>query len=102
MKELYYFVSLIKQPAREKNQNQGKVTVNAKYKILVKELITDEFFVATAISNREVKRAAKKLRPNGLVRIIFGQGEAGEFLKDTPGIHVSNLEVINFYKTDKV
>jgi len=101
MYEILNFVSLIK-PEKDKNQNKCNNTVNAKYKILVKELITDEFFVATAISNREVKRAAKKLRPNGLVRIILGQGEAGEFLKNTPVIHVSNLEVINFYKTDKV
>jgi hypothetical protein len=102
MYELFDFVSLIEKPTREKNQNKGNGTVNAKYKILLEGITSRQFLVATAVSNKEARKAAKKLRPNGMVKIILGQGEPGSFLEHLPVIHVSKIEVITFYKTEKV
>ena len=101
MKELFTFVSLIEKPKGEKNQNKGnKDTKNAKCKILVRSIPPDDFYLVTACSNREARKASKKLQSGSLVRIVMGsEKEDLSFLAKTPLIHVSNIQEINFYKT---
>lgn len=102
MKSLFNFVSLIESPKGEKNQNKGKNGAQgAKCKILISSIHPEEFFVATVCSNREARKATKKLKSGSLVRVILGSKEDGfHFLKDTPIVHVSDIQVINFFKTN--
>ena len=102
MKNLFTFVSLIERPKGEKNQNKGNdSTKNAKCKILVRSILPDDLYVATVCSNREARKACKRLKSDSLVRIIMGsEKEEFHFLAKTPIIHVSSLELVNFYETD--
>ena len=100
MKDLFTFVSLIETPKGEKNQNKGnKDTKNAKCKILVRSILPDDFYLVTACSNREARKASKRLQSGSLVRIVMGSEKDNfHFLTNTPVVHVSNIQEINFYK----
>ncbi|MBR2231355.1 MAG: hypothetical protein IJ891_03210 [Prevotella sp.] len=102
MKDLFTFVSLIEKPKGEKNQNKGNDgTKNAKCKILVRSINPDDLYVATVCSNREAMRTCKRLKPRSILRVVMGnEGEEISFLAKTPLIHVSSIELINFYATD--
>ena len=105
MNNILYFVSPINKSQGESNQKMGtNGTRSAKLKILLRTIGTNDYMVATVCSNREARRALKILKPESLVRIIMGsdEKESFRFLSDTPIIHASQLEVINFYKTENV
>jgi len=101
VKELFTFVSLIETPKGEKNQNKGNGTKNAKCKILVRSILPYDYYLVTACSNREARKASKRLRSGSLVRIVMGSEKDNfPFLTNTPVIHVSNIQEIKFYETD--
>ena len=103
MNNFFYFVSLIERPKGGKNQNNkgDNGTMNAKCKILLQTIGGNYYLLAVVCSNKEARRASKRLRSGSLVRITMGSEEENfHFLSDTPVIHVSNLETINFYKAD--
>ena len=102
MNNFFYFVSLIERPKGGKNQNKGdNGTMNAKCKILLQTVGGNDYLLAVVCSNKEARRASKRLKSGSLVRITMGSEEENfRFLRNTPVIHVSNLETINFYKAD--
>ena len=102
MNEFFYFLSLIEKPGGEKNQNKGNNgTKNAKCKILMKTLSDIDYLSATVVSNRELRRALKRLKCGSLVRVIMGSDKDNfRFLSNTPIVHVSDIQLINFYETD--
>lgn len=103
MTELLTFVSLIKAPKGEKNQNKGNNgTKNVKLKILLETIGDEDYLVSTVCSNREAKKALKRLKRGELVYITLGTEGSHSFFKDTPNIHVSDFKVINFYKEKEV
>lgn len=101
MNNFFYFVSLIERPKGEKNQNKGSNGImNAKCKILLQTIGGNDYLLA-ACSNREARKASKRLRSGSLVRITMGSEEENfRFLRNTPVIHVSDIQLIKLQRTD--
>lgn len=102
MYDFFTFVSLIERPKGGKNQNKGdNGTMNAKCKILLQTIGGNDYLLAVVCSNKEARRASKRLRSGSLVRITMGSEEENfRFLRNTPVIHVSDIQLIKLQRTD--
>lgn len=102
MTNLFSLITLI-QPARVENSKKGKNgTSGTKCKILLQEMISNHFFVATVTSNRAARKAIKEMGKDHLIYVYMGEERPRRFLSFVPGVQVSDLKFIEFFKEKEV